>query len=700
MTFARSQRLVPTATTALFALLCLSLTWAAQAAPALAQDGNRGASPATQAAPSSWNDPHVLRLVERARELRQSVAVDPEFSSYRAEARGHVYFFVDRPDSSEHVLVKGDQVALDVYWQAPNTTKQWIVGQRDEKVLPTSIRYHLDHLTVVQDDFGDFIRLGDGDEVEAVVHPVGPRAEEIYDFMLSDSLTVSYAGGQERIRVYEVRVRPKDLARPGFIGTVFLDRDRAAIVRMNFSFTPASYVDPYLDYIRISLDNSLWMGTYWLPYRQEIEIRREMPVLDFMAGSTIRSRFDIRAYDFDVEIPEQMLTGPSVRSLSPAQRAAFPFEGGVFDDLIEEGGVTTSTTMEDVRTQVREVVEDEVLSGLGPIRLHLARLSDFARYNRAEGIFLGGGLTLRPWSDLQARTTAGYAIGRRRASGAVTVSGEGGTMAPTVEGYWDVMGDIGGHPGATPLENTISSASASEDFFDPYFRRGAKLTLAGRPRGRVSVSVQWEHHGSARDVVSEPGEETDFRPVRSVHEGTMAALSTNLRMGLPGGGAATLVATGGRLADREFASLHADGQWTVEDADERWSGIVSASGGITNPGAPAQTFYLIGGRHTLPGHEYRAFAGNAYWLVRTEATIPVHPPYIGIRAFTVLGATYLRGADLPPDWLAGDSEGVRASVGLGLSVGWDSMRLDVARAVRGGGWEAVFSLAPQFRSWM
>ena len=658
-------------------------------------------SPASAQTTSGWNDAHVLTLIDRARELRQSVAVDPDFRSYQAEARGHVYFFVDRPGSEERVLVKGDQVALDVYWQAPSTTKQWIVGQRDEKLLPTSIRYHLDHLTVVQDDFGDFIRLGDGDEVEAVVHPVGPRGDEIYDFMLSDSLTLSYAGptGQERIRVYEVRVRPKNLDRPGFVGTVFLDRDRAAIVRMSFSFTPASYVDPYLDYIRISLDNSLWMGVAWLPYRQEIEIRRETPVLDFMAGSTIRSRFEIGAYDFNVEIPPMTLAGPSVSARSLTERRSFLFEGAIFDDLDAEGGLVRSPKLDEVQAQVREVVEDEVLSGLSPLRLHLARLSDFARYNRAEGLFLGGGLTLRPTGDVQVRTTGGYAFGRRRASGALKASMERGGVSPTVEGYWDAMGDIGGHPGATPLENTISSLSASEDLFDPYFRRGTTLALAGGSSRGLSVAIRWEEHLSARDVVSDDPE-TDFRQVLSVHEGAMAALSADARLGLPGNGTAVLTATGGLLEDREFASLHLDTQWEVRGTPDRWSGLVSAVGAITNPDAPAQTLYMIGGRHTLPGYDYRAFVGNAYWLVRTEVTIPVRPPYVGIRVFGVIGATHLGDVDLPPDWAVRDSEGVRSSVGLGLSVGWDSMRLDLGRGLQGGGWEAVFSLAPQFRSWL
>ena len=115
-----------------------------------------------------WNGPRALELVERARAQRQSVVIDSTMRSYQAEARGHLYFFMDRSGSEQRSLVKADQIALQVLWQAPDRTRQHIVGLRDRMLLPTNIRYHLDHLTVVQDDFGDAIRMGDGDEVSEI----------------------------------------------------------------------------------------------------------------------------------------------------------------------------------------------------------------------------------------------------------------------------------------------------------------------------------------------------------------------------------------------------------------------------------------------------------------------------------------------------------------------------------------------------
>ena len=655
--------------------------------------------PTVEPASAVWNTPHVLELIGRATSQRQSTAISEDLKTYRADARGYVYFFVDRPNEEEPVLVKADQVAIDVMWRAPNSTRQTIVGLRDEELLPTNIRYHLDHLTVVQDDFGDFIRLGDGDEVEAVLHPVAPSARDAYDFQLADSVSLMHSDGTTEVRVYEVLVRPRNFDSPGFVGAIYLDRDRAAIVRMNFSFTPASYVDDYLDYIRISLDNSLWMGAHWLPYRQEMEIRREIPYFDFQAGSIIRGRFEIGPYDFNETLSPSLFAGPTVQSVSPAQQWDFAFERGLFDDLAETGGLGPSPKLEGVQDQVSAVVESEVMSGLAPVRFHASQISDFARYNRAEGVFVGGGITLRAAGDFTIRGTGGYAFGRSLASGTLTLNGSQTGVSPVVAAYWDVMGDIGGHPGSTRLENTISSAAGARDYLDPYFRRGATVMLSLRPDAALSVATRFEDHRSARDVVAD-SPDTGFRPVRSIDEGTMVSVSVQAKTEVRPGATVRTMVTGGRLADSNFAVITADADWQLEDAERRWSLLTSVSAGLQNADAPAQSLFLLGGRHTIMGHGYRLFVGQAYWLARVEGTIPIRAPWLGVRAFTALGSTYLGGATPPVAWQARDSNGLRGSVGLGLSIGWDTVRLDVGRAVWGTGWEAMLSVAPELRSWM
>ncbi len=272
---------------------------------------------------AGWDDARVMELVRRAQARRAETVADTALASYQADARGYVYFYLDRRDTGDRTLVKTDQVALDVYWKAPAFSKQRIVGLRDEKKLPTNINYHLDHLSVVQDNFGERIRLGDGDEVRDVLHPAARGSETFYRFRVADSLSIRLPGAAEPVRVYEVRVRPRDMDQPAFLGSVFVDQRRGDLVRMDFTFTPSSYVDRYLDYINISLDNGLWKERFWLPNQQQVEIRRQLPELDFPAGGVIRATMRVSNYRFNQPIGDEFFRGPKV--VAVPRRGAGPF---------------------------------------------------------------------------------------------------------------------------------------------------------------------------------------------------------------------------------------------------------------------------------------------------------------------------------------------------------------------------------------
>ncbi|NIW37814.1 MAG: hypothetical protein GWN32_15360, partial [Gemmatimonadetes bacterium] len=61
-------------------------------------------------------------LVQRARQARQGTVIEEGLTSYAADARGYVYFFVDHEGSEERNLVKTDQVAIQLYFQSPDRT--------------------------------------------------------------------------------------------------------------------------------------------------------------------------------------------------------------------------------------------------------------------------------------------------------------------------------------------------------------------------------------------------------------------------------------------------------------------------------------------------------------------------------------------------------------------------------------------------
>lgn len=642
----------------------------------------------------------MLELLTRATATRQAAALG-DLRAYAADARGYLYYFLDRPDTEERNLVRTDQLAVRVFWKAPGLTKQRIVGRRDEQRMPTRIRYHLDHLAVIQENFGDVIQIGDGDEVSSVLHPLVPGAAAWYEFLLADSVTVTFAEGPDPVRVYEVRVRPRDPDQPGLLGSVFLDRETAAVVRMNFTFTPASYVDPQLDYIQVSLDNALWERRYWLPHRQSIEIRREFPYLDFSVGSVIRGRWEIGAYDFDPGLPDVFFIGPTIVRRSEEALAAFPFERDLYAQVDEEG-LGATVELADIRAEASRLVRGRYLSGLRRLRLAVPPVSEAVRYNRAEGWVNQGGVTLRAADRLRLGALLGYSHGQGRPLGRVSAALEDPDLARAgildIDLFLREPRDIGPVPGSSRVMNTLSSLFRRNDWTDPYFATGVRAR-AGRSLGPVSAraEVRYERHRNARVTVDGASAGTDWRPVRAVDEGDLAAVRLSASAGNPDRLLGEAGATWSRFegATHREATVHltAARRWLQHGLELR----STLDAAVVSAGAPLQSLYLLGGRETLPGYDYRSLVGDAFWLLRVEGSRELLGPWLRIRGVGAAGRTRLSSARVPGSWNARPPRISRFSAGLGLALGWDLVQLDLVRGLNGGSWEFVLDFNRRFR---
>ena len=665
--------------------LLLSVDWAA------AQDSE------------GWNSPRALDLIERARARRTRPQIDSTLQNYRAEANGYVYFFLDRADTDERTLVKVDQVALEVYWAAPDLTKQRIIGLREEKTLPSRIHYHLDHLTVVQNEFDDRIRMGDGDEVRDVLHPAAPGADSVYDFRMADSLTLRLGGAPEPIRVYELEVRPKRVDRPAFVGSLFVDRASADIVRMTFTFTPASYVDPRLDYIRVSLDNGLWQGRHWLPYEQRMELRRQVPELDFPAGGVIRGTMRIGGYTFNQELPPNFFRGARVVALPERLRKAHEFENGIFAELNEEG-LSPTPDLATLRTKAMELVGRHHLSGLPRLRFYIPNASSVLRYNRAEALYLGGGVSYVPAPGLRADIAGGFATGPGHASISTTARARlGESSRLRVRTEWNALRDLGLRPGTPGILNTLASAFAADDFLDPYYASGVTLELEHRlsESWRATLGLGYERHRDAKlEQVHAPfDDEALFRPVRPIDRGSLLSATATLHRAPPVGRAAgwsgSLSAEAGSFEGETYLRPQFEFNARRGSADRRATLEVHGAVGFLFGTPPAQRLFLLGGAGTMPGYGYRRFVGDRFALAGFEVSRELFGPWVRLRGIGSVGWTDLGRIAAPAAWDAAPTDGLRASAGLGLGLIYDLLRIDFARPIDGGGrWRAILSVSP------
>src|SRR3954466_5076955 len=303
-----------------------------------------------------WNDARSRELVERATARRAAQLADTALVDYQASAHGYLTFLaqVGEGFTEPPKIVKADELALEVYWKAPNLSKQRIVGRRDTLLLPTDINYHRDHLGIVQNNVPAIIRLGDGDEVRDVPHPLSTQGLAAYDFAITDSLPLNLPG--RTIILYEVKVRPRDDRQPRIIGAVYIDRDDAQVVRMAFNFTRAAFLDQALEDLFVVIENGLIGGRFWLPRKQEIEIRRGGTWLDFPIRGIIRGRWEIGDYQVNTGLQPSFFAGQEIVVAPKTVSDTFHFGGRILDSLPSDVRAVTDADIRKVQEEARSLV--------------------------------------------------------------------------------------------------------------------------------------------------------------------------------------------------------------------------------------------------------------------------------------------------------------------------------------------------------
>lgn len=656
-----------------------------------------------------WGDERALELVRRAQQKRTEAIADTALQSYRADARGRVYFYLDREDRGERNLVKTDQLALEVFWRAPRDVKQRIVGWRNQKSLPTNIRYHIDHLAVVMENFGDEIRIGDGDEVRDVPHPAAPGSESFYEYRLTDSLTLRLPGAPEPVRVYQLEVRPREPSRPGFVGSVFVERRAGDLVRMDFTFTPSSYRDPYLDYINISLDNGLWKGRFWLPNEQRVELRRRLPALDIPAGSVIRGTMRVGDYRFNEELPPSLFRGSPVVLAPERQRDTFVFEEEIFSELREEG-IGPAVELGEIRREAARLLRRQALERTRSATLSLAGGSDLLRYNRAEGLAVGAGVRLPALGPLELSLRGGWAFGADHPWGELRSEARAGTVPLELSAYGNLPRDVGVGPVASGVVNTLSSLVAGTDYLDLYYAGGARLgaRLGVRPGWTVQPALRAERHVSAA-LGSDASLAGAFRPVRPVDDGTLWGAELALERapraeqarwweGRAAIGLGRLDADSDSVGAMTFARPVAEGR-----AGRRLPMGIDAEGamlaGVALGEIPRQELFLLGGKGTLPGFAHRTFGGDRFALASVTASADLLHPWLRGRLLAAAGWAGIGGAgeEALGRWGSAPTDGARASVGVGVGLFYDLVHLDLARGIgEGGEWQLILETRREF----
>jgi hypothetical protein len=661
--------------------LLLALTFALFLAP-----------PAASA--QDWNSDSALALAGRAVARRTAASADSGLLDYKARAHGFLFFLLQVGErlSEPLRLLKADQLELEVYWKAPRLSKQRIVGWRDREQLPVGMNYHIDHLGIIQNNFGHMIRFGDGDEVRDVPHPLAPVGLDQYDYALGDTLEIVLP--QRSVRVLALSVRPRDYRRSRIIGTLYLDAATAALVRMAFSFTPPSYVDASIEDLSVVLDNALWEGRWWLPYRQEIEIRRRGRWLDMSARGVIRGRWEIDDYVFNLGLVDSWFAGKEITSVPPAERDSFPWTRSLDEAMAQVAEPVRLDDLERVRAEAQRIAGRRALSGLSARRFGVRRVSDLIHANRVEGLALGFGV-----AGQRGRVLLSYGFTDQKLKAVLTLTSRTGFE---LTGHRE-MRDIGDWPVIAPLFNSVTSQEFGEDHGDYVLAEGIRAGYR-RPLG---VRAQWiVELGHERvysvEAIAEPVTGS-LRPNQPLGGSRVSFARAGVRRTGVGLGAQRdahfeLTAEGGLLEEGAgYARVWGAGYVLAPVGATRV--LLRAQGGAGTADLPAHRVFVLGGRATLLGDDFRRWGGRYMALGHLEWRVPVRVASVGVGPLVRVPLTITLAPYVAAGWTDGvvpraafaETPDVRMTAGLALEL-LNVFRFEAGAALPDGRVRFVFDV--------
>jgi hypothetical protein len=573
---------------------------------------------AGRAGAQAWQAGTDIDLIRRAVAHRAARDADSLLVAWQAEAHGVLRYLseLDHGDGPVERVIRLDELRVEVYGESPNRSKQIILAWRDTTFLPNRIDYHRDHLGIVANDFGPTIRLGQGEEVRDVPHPLSDAGLSAYQFAVGDTLVLTTAKG--RVRVVSIQVRPSNPDSAGTVGTLFLDVDRAALVRFRFTFTPASYRDRTVQMITVALENSLQSNTRWLPWRQSIVIRRGLPLLDFPVRTVIRADWMIDGYQLGVRHPAGRFGGAFIDGRKS------PEPGGIWDGPITAVLSDVPATDADVATVERDAsraLHGRILDGLPRFRFLAGGISDFVAINRVSGVTPALGARLALGHSVVSRAHGGIGLSDHRVVGTVGLEGAAGPA------HWSIAGerllhDVSDVPVISGLANSLGTALSGADYGD--------YTLVRRITAQLRTTV-----GSARAGL-ELGEEwsqsvaTSFTPLSGSSApnpalGTGAATVARARLarGDPHGPGWTFDIEGG-TGTTSWLRLQSVGQGRIalKSGELQLAGEV----GIGSVHLPAYRDFVMGGRGTLLGLPFRSLGGRRALRAEVAWAFPLAAP--------------------------------------------------------------------------
>ena len=671
------------------------------------------------------------QVVQRA--ILRHRSQDSAVTDYRAHIRYRLSASIGRRRWAQIPVTAVEEQEALVEWQRPNDLRIDVVGRRFRTRDPdwdlSSVFYRP---WFAPRGVGDSVRIfSDNFPATGALHPLASAGPEWYRYALRDSVTVATERG-EPVRLLIVEVVPRRAGPALVAGRMWIDATSAEVVRLTFRYVGTGLfvragpgrrseasarrlnaIGNRILSVDADLEYALQDGKFWMPYRQSIAGRVQLPMLDdlvipFEAVTTF-SDYEVntgRPIAFTLPLPDTTLPWDSVRAERERRNVAATrgrswnyadhWAGGryelnrppndslaryaAWDDSLDLGvGDEDRARLRDVSATLARMSDTlpEELTGTRGTGFGYERLADAVRYDRVEGYSLGLGYHVRvpglAFTELQG--TLRYGFSDERVTGRLSLIRDAPGGRLRISGYREVAGvdPVARGPSIANTLNAVFAAHDDDDYaivtggsasFETSVGVGWELTVSGRVERQQSVAAQAT--SGVNDVLGGDGR---FPLNPPVAEGTFAGGTVRLayrgrtRWAL----AAEVLGGAGTTTVRGWGELR-------QDVGGRVGVTLRAKAGIaSNPVLP-QSAFRLGGLNTVRGFDYGTLTGQAFWTAQLDLT-----PLPGrIRPVLFVDAGQAGAADglFSTQALVGG--------GVGLSFFRGALRFDVSRRLSPG----------------
>lgn len=647
------------------------------------------ALPAAAQQPSDtliFDTPATRAVVERAAVRHR--AQDSLVADYQATLRYRLTFSIGQRRWARIPPTAVEEQEAVVQWQRPNDLRVDFLGRRARtRSGDGTLNSSFGTPWFVPRGLGDSVRIFADDFPErAALHPLAADGAAWYRYRMGDSVSISLPSG-EQLTLLMVEFVPRQVGPALIVGRMWLDGATAEVVRLAFRYvgtdlwtvpdgetrrdtTQSRRANAIINRI-LSISGDLEYarqdGRYWMPYRQVISGRVQVPlvsdlVFPFEAITTF-SDYAINTgavVTFTIPVDTTRLT----RAQREARRDSLqrerrdernvpdPDQARTWSGRMEGGGrfEMRRPPLDSMRAysqwgdslafdlsaaearRVRESLADlerlasrlpGSLTGRPGSALAVERLADLVRFNRVQGLSLGMGyqwwIPGRPFTQMVGTTRYGFSDHRLNVRLSVVHDAPGGRF--TVSGFREVVGTnplaLGGE-----LANTWRGIVSARDENDYLLATGGRasfetsLAMGTEFMVWAGYEQQDEVTRRARSAINDwLGGTGEFLPNGPVTTGGFAVAGIRLDHGFSGR-TRWILATDGRAGDGRAVARG----WTR--LEHRFGGStaprVRASIGAATRATADQMGFQAGAGRTVRGHAHAAQRGQAFWSLQVD----------------------------------------------------------------------------------